>query len=206
MGNMSESTKSYYYDNDFRNYFECLGDEGREKFLEWLSSLKRYGGTRNNAVNYDFCVSYENDLYKCGVTMVYVYTSEIGIPFYVGKGTTDRATNIYNRSGAFMDRIREGDTCRIFALACDIRDECALEIETLVINEILDRGWRLTNDQKVAISKEQKRQLLDEYPEIIEAVNHINSSAVSYLLEERDTFGDKGRVCVANKSRMKAAN
>lgn len=204
MANSCESKKSYYYDNDFRNYFESLGDAGREEFMGWLSSLRQCNTHRNSSLNYDFCVTYENDLIKCGTTLVYLYTSEMGIPFYVGKGTTDRATNIYKRPEAFMDKLNEYGTCRVFVIACNARDEYALDIETLALNELLDRGWRLTNTQKVAVGERDKKRLREEYPEIIEVINKITGKAVSYLLEEHDTFGDSGRVRIANKSMVKA--
>lgn len=206
MGNSCESKKSYYYDNDFRNYFENLGNAGRDAFLGWLSSLRQLNSNRNNSLNYDFCVTYENDLFRCGATLVYLYTSDKGIPFYVGKGTNDRATNIYNRPAAFMDKLNEYGTCRVFVIACNVRDEYALAIETLTLNELLDRGWRLTNTQKVAISKEDKKRLSEDYPEIIEVINKITSNAVSYLLDEQNAFGDSGRVRIANKSNVRAVS
>ena len=204
MANSCESKKSYYWDNDFRSYFENLGEAGREEFVNWLHSLRQFNTRRNSSLNYDYCVAYENDLIKCGTTLVYLYTSETGIPFYVGKGTTERATNIYNRPDAFMDKLNEYGTCRVFAIACNARDEYALDIETLVLNELLDRGWRLTNTQKVAVGEKDKKRLKEEYPEIMEVINKITGKAVSYLLEEHDAFGDSGKVRIANRSMVKA--
>lgn len=204
MAKSGESEKSYYGNNDFRNYFGCLGDSGREEFIEWLNSLSNHTECRNDSVDYEFSVPYENNLYMCGRTLVYLYTSVKGIPFYVGKGNNDRATNIYNRPEAFMDKLKEYGDCRVFAIAHNVRDDYALTIETMVINELLDRGWRLTNSQKVAIGNEEKARLRNQYPEILESITKITGKAISYLLDEHESFGDRGIVRMVNKTAVRS--
>lgn len=198
--------RSFYHDFDFKEYFENLGEEARNEFKEWMNTFREYRPYRSDDINYDFGTSYCNDLYRAGRTLVYLYTNKYGIPFYVGKGDANRAVSIYNRPDAFKDKLRETDTCRIFAIAFDMMNEPALEIETLVINELLNRGWRLTNQMKTVIGRDELEELRRKYPNVINTLNNITSKAIDYLLAESDPFGEKGEVVVANKSRVKSVN
>lgn len=202
---MGQGNKEYYYkDWDLEFYIRALGDEARTKFMDWISSIEPRRIKRNEAINYDFGIGYSNDLFRAGEYLVYLYTDKHGIPFYVGKGMQDRAVNISNRSAAFRDNLTKSDSCRIFAIAYDTMESDALNIETLVINELLDRGWRLTNSQKVAIGREELNKLKDTYPGISDVLSKITSKGLDYLLSDIDPFGDNGKVYVANKTCVKS--
>ena len=198
-----ETEKSYYHDWGLEFYIRALGDEARAEFMGWINSIEQRPRYRDNAINYDFGISYANDLFSVGEHMVYLYTDEHGIPFYVGKGGASRAVNIANRSAAFKDAITKGETCRIFAIVFDIMEEDALKVETLVINELLNRGWRLTNSAKLSAGQDELGKLRDSYPSVTNVLDRITSKAIDYLLADRDPFGDKGRVCIANKTCVK---
>lgn len=202
---MGQKTKqTYYYKNwDLEFYIRALGDEARTEFMNWINSIEPRHRYRNNAINYDFGISYANNLFRVGEHMVYLYTDEHGIPFYVGKGGADRAVNIANRSAAFKDAITKGETCRIFAIVFDIMEEDALRVETLVINELLNRGWRLANSAKLSVGQDELGELRDSYPSVTNVLDRITSKAIDYLLADRDPFGDNGRVCIANKTCVK---
>ena len=200
---MKYMEQDYYYRNyKLEEYVRSLGDEARAEFMKWMNSIKP-SHWRSKCINYEFGVDYSNDLYRVGRYLVYLYTNEHGVPFYVGKGDSDRAVSISNRSSAFKDKLNESDTCRIFAIAFDVAEEDALEIETLAINELLNRGWRLVNSRKVAISKDKLGELRDTYSGITDVLNAITSNAIDYLLADRDPFGDEGKVFVANRSYVK---
>ena len=195
--------KSYYMDLDFKCWYERLGSEAREEFKKWMDSFSPPRTYRSSSLNYDFGNSYCNNLFKAGEHLVYVYTDRNGIPFYVGKGDSSRAVSIYNRSDAFKERLSEAGSCRIFAVAFDIMDEYALEIETLLINELIGRGWRLTNRNKVCISQSELDELRRKYPEVLTALNSIQKNAIDYLLGDEDNeFGNTVEVKVRNKSRV----
>ena len=201
---MKQGTKQYYYRNwELEDYVRVLGDEARTEFMNWITTIKPRRRDRNKAINYNFGISYANDLFKAGEYLVYLYTDEHGIPFYVGKGREDRAINISNRSPAFKDNLTKGDSCRIFAIAYDMREDDALNVETLVINELLDRGWRLSNSQKVAIGQEKLSTLRDNYSGITDVLNKLTYNAIDYLLSDQNPFGDEGKVYVANKTFVK---
>lgn len=192
-----------YYNCDFKCWYEQLGEDGRKEFMEWMGTFREYKSYKSSSINYDFGTSYCNDLYRVGRTLVYLYTDKYGIPFYVGKGDSNRAVSIYNRPEAFKEKLREVETCRIFAIAFEVTNEDALHIETLAINELLSRGWKLLNQQKTVISQKELMELRDIYPEVINTLNNISSKAMDYLLMEIDPFGDKGEVVVGNKTRVK---
>jgi hypothetical protein len=200
---MKPAEQEYYYKNfKLKEYVESLGDEARTKFMEWITSIKPFH-QRSKCINYELGIDYSNDLFRVGRHLVYLYTNEHGVPFYVGKGDGNRAININNRSSAFKDKLNENGTCRIFAIAFDVAEEDALQIETLVINELLNRGWRLVNSQKVAISNEKLGELREDYIGVIDTLNAITSKAIDYLLGDGDPFGSDGKVFVANASYVK---
>ena len=195
--------KSYYYDLDFKCWYEQLGQEAREEFKKWIDTFSPPKVRRSPDINYEFGNGYCNDLYKAGSSLVYLYTDKNGVPFYVGKGDSFRAVSIYNRSDAFKEKLSEIGTCRIFAVAFDIMEKYALEVETLVINELINRGWRLTNRNKVCISQSELNKLRNEYPEVLTTLNSIQKTALDYLLGNEDnSFGNTVEVSVCNKSRV----
>lgn len=191
-----------YYNMDVKCWYETLGQEAREEFIKWLRNSKEFSPRRSDCINYNYGTSYCNDLYRAGRSMVYLYTDKNGVPFYVGKGDEHRAISIYSRSDAFKERLGETDTCRIFGIVFDIMESDALEVETLCINELLNRGWRLTNRSKVCISQEELIKLRSTYPNVIDTLNSISSAALNYLLGD-DPFNGVGEVIVDNKSNVK---
>lgn len=198
--------KYYYKDWDFESYYSCLGKEAREEFIKWLSEIRESYTHRSNSINYEYGTSYCNDLFRAGETMVYLYTNKKGVPFYVGKGSENRALSIYNRSDAFKEKLKETDSCRIFAIAFNVMENDALQIETLCINELIDRGWRLTNSNKVCISREKLDDLRGRYSEVIDTLNKIQSVNLDCLLDGIDYFNGIGEVVVSNKTSVRAIN
>ena len=196
--------KSYYRDYGFKDWYEALGQEAREKFKEWLGDIREKNNIRSESINYEYGKSYSNDLYRAGHTLVYLYTNNKGVPFYVGKGFENRALSIYNRSDAFKERLMETDSCRIFAVAFDVMDEDALKIETLCINELINRGWRLTNGNKVSVSQDTLNELRSDYPDVIDTLNRIQSVTINCWLDDIDYFNGVGEVVVNSKSSVKS--
>ena len=193
-----------YYNMDFGYWYESLGQGAREEFTKWLGTLRDFKPIRSKSINYDFGISYCNDLFMAGRSMVYLYTDKNGVPFYVGKGDSSRAVSIYNRSDAFKEKLSESDTCRIFAVAFDVMEKYALEVETLVINELINRGWRLTNRSKVCISQSEMNKLRNDYPEVLDALNSISRTAIDFLLGDTDNaFGNGVEVRVCNKTNVR---
>lgn len=192
-----------YYNYDFKSWFEDLGQEARDEFMKWIGTFREFKPIRSTSINYDFGTSYCNDLHRAGRTLVYLYTDKNGVPFYVGKGDASRAVSIYNRSDAFKEKLTESETCRIFAIAFDVMEKYALQVETLVINELADRGFRLTNRNKVCISQVELNTLRSEYPEVLSTINRISKTALEYLLGDEDNaFGNSVEVRVRNKSKV----
>ena len=200
--------KDYFiYDSELHDYYASLGENGREQFLKWLSEISLPSGKRNDAINYDYSTDYRDDVYRAGHCLVYLYTNELGIPFYVGKGTEDRALNISNRNESFKERFNENGTCRIFAIVSNMFDRDALDVEAMVINELLNRGWRLTNSNIPHISKEDYESLKSDYPNVLNSINDITRTGLYSLLDDRDNFGETGKVERHNKTYVrKVAN
>lgn len=197
--------KEYYiYDYDLKSYFDCLGEKGKEQFLEWLTKNSEHREKKHPDINYEYSIDYSDDVFRTGRNIVYLYTSELGIPFYVGEGTTDRAVTIVSRNESFKEKLEEYGVCRIFAIANNISKSTALEIETLVINELLNRGWRLTNSRQTSVPKEKMSSLSEAYHCVLSAINEITKMGLTSLLEDRDCFDETGKVVRCNKSRVKS--
>ena len=181
------NVRSYYGDFDFWNYYMSLGEGGRTKFIKWLSEIKLPHDSRSDAINYDFCTDYRNDVFKTGSSLVYIYANEFGIPFYVGKEDA-------SRSDAFWEKLEDNGRDKIYAIACNIYDADALAIETLVINELSRRGWKLTNPIKAEISSEKYIDLTQSYPEVLNSINDVTRIGLESMLQEVDCLCDKTEV------------
>ena len=202
---MSRNKVSCFMGNtDLEMYVMSLGKKGREEFLNRLNKLPLPSDKRNDSINYDYCTDYRDDVYRAGRSMVYLYTNEMGIPFYVGKGNEDRALTVINRNDGFLEVLEKNGVNRIFAIISNASDEVALEIETLVINELLRRGWRLTNSAKTSIGSDYLRQLTDYYPNVLETINDITKIGLTSLLDDNDCFGETGKVARYTKTHMKS--
>lgn len=189
--------------NDLEMYFMSLGEKGRAEFLDRLIKLPLPSDKRNNSINYDYCTDYRDDVYRAGRSMVYLYTSEMGVPFYVGKGDEMRALSVINRNDSFLEVLEKNGVNRIFSIISNASDDVALEIETLVINELLNRGWRLTNLSKTSVTSDYMRKLTDYYPNVLETINNITRTGLASLLEDKDCFGGTGKVARLSKTYMK---
>lgn len=202
---MGRKVSCFYGDNALWAYYSNLGEKGRKEFLDWLNKIRLPSDRRSESINYDYNTDYRDDVYRAGDNIVYVYTNEFGIPFYVGKGSEMRAKSIYNRSDAFMEKLNDNGVCRIFAIVSNMCEEDSLEVETLVINELLNRGWRLTNSAKTAISSDKMHDLINTYPNVLESINNITSKGLDSLLDNADYFGESGKVIKRNKTTMSVA-
>lgn len=196
-----QQRKTFYGDNDFRHWYGCLGERGREEFQKWLSSISVARPDNDSNINYDYCECYCDDIVQAGDKMVYVYTSELGIPFYVGYGSWSRPLDITTREQEFKEMI-DGKVCRIFGIVSNMRDDAALDVETLCIWELLRRGWKLCNKSKISIDEDKYKELREEYPIVLDNLNKMTSSAMTLLLEDIDEFGNRGKVVKHGKTRM----
>ena len=195
--------KGYYiYDYDLKNYYDCLGEKGKEIFLKWLTADDNYTEKKHPNLNYDYSTGFQDDVYRTGRNIVYLYTNEMGIPFYVGEGTTDRALSYSSRNESFKEKINEYGVCRIFVIAHNISKAYAVEIETLVINELLNRGWRLSNSRQTSVTTEQMSELSNDYRCVMDSINEITKVGLTSLLDDKDCFDEAGKVTKVNKSRM----
>lgn len=191
-----------YYNLDFKCWYENLGQGARDEFQRWISTFDPPRLHRSKELNYEFGTSYSDDLFMAGQSLVYLYTDKNGVPFYVGKGDSNRAVSIYNRSDAFKEKLSEIGTCRIFAIVFDVMEKYALEVETLVINELCSRGWRLTNRNKVCVSQAELNKLRSEYPNVLDTLNKIQRTALDYLLSDEDNAFSAVELSVRNQSRV----
>lgn len=199
--------KVYYYRNwDLEHYYRCLGEKGRAEFLDWLTNQRLPSDERNEAINYEYCTDYRDDVYRTGDHIVYLYTDVNGIPYYVGKGNDSRAIDINGRNSAFKEKFEENGVNRIFAIVSNISDKDALDVETLVINELLNRGWRLTNAHKISIDGEKHRMLSEDFPETLVTLNNITKMGLSSLLDDTDYFSETGKVIRKNKTSVQAVS
>lgn len=196
--------KDYYiHDTGLMDYYCCLGEKARAEFLEWLTKHRLPSTERNASINYDYSTDYRDDVYRAGDCIVYLYTNEMGVPFYVGKGSEERALNVNSRNKAFTETLNRNGVCRIFAIVSNIYDKDALEIETLVINELLNRGWRLTNSSKTSISSDDMQRLIEDYPNVMKSINEITRTGLTSLLDDTDCFGETGKVVRHSKTYMR---
>lgn len=186
-------------------YYSCLGEKGRADFLEWLTNRPLPSDKHNSAINYDYCVDYRDDVYRAGGHLVYLYTDEKGVPFYVGKGYESRALDLRGRNDAFEEKFNNNGVNRVFAISSNISEKEALSVETLVINELLNRGWRLTNAHKISIDSEKHRSLSETHPKVLMTLNNITKVALSSLLDDVERFSDTGKVVRKNKTSLKLA-
>lgn len=197
--------KEYYMgDYDLKDYYECLGEKGKDEFLKWLTKGSDRVVKKHPDINYDYCTDYRNDVYRTGRNIVYLYTNELGIPFYVGEGTTDRAVSISSRNESFKEKLNEYGVCRIFAIACNTNKTTSIEIETLLINELLNRGWRLTNSRQTSIPTEKMSLLSEDYFCVLENLNNITKIGLTSLLDDADCFGETGKVIRHGKTYMRS--
>lgn len=197
--------KEYYiYDYDLKHYYECLGEKGKHEFLNWLTQDSEHRGKKHPDINYDYSTDYKDDVFRTGTSIVYLYTNELGVPFYVGEGTIDRALSVHSRNESFKEKLNEYGACRIFAIAHNINKTSAIEVETLVINELLNRGWRLTNSRQTTVTTEKMVSLSEDYFCVLENINKITKIGLTSLLDDKDCFGETGKVIRYNTTRMKA--
>lgn len=201
---MGKDNGCYMGEWDLKHYYRCLGEKGRDVFLKWLTDEPLPSDKRNEAINYEYSNDYRDDVYRAGDKIVYLYTNDAGIPFYVGKGSETRALDINSRNSAFVEKFNQNGVCRIFAIVSNISDCDSLDVETFVINELLDRGWRLTNSHKISIDTEKHRRLSEDYPEVLVSINNITRSAMNTLLDDIDYFGEIGKVVRKNKTSVRA--
>ena len=180
---MAEYEKSYMGDMNLKDYYDILGEEGKKVFLEWLTKKNPYCKEHKEAcINYDFSLDYKNDVYRVGRNLVYLYTDENGLPFYVGEGTSFRAKSTKSRNESFLERLNSCSNYKVFAIAHNINKEGSQKIETLVINELLNRGWRLTNSRQTTVTSEKMLALLEDYSDVIGVINNITKNGLHSLL------------------------
>lgn len=196
------NNEGYMGNWELKDYYSCLGEKGRAEFLRWLTGNNTYIERKHPDINYEYSVDYKDDVYRAGRNLVYLYTNELGVPFYVGEGTPDRAVSISSRNDSFSEKLNEYGVCRVFAIAHNIGKTDSLEVETLVINELLNRGWRLTNLRQTSATSDKISTLSDSYPDVLETINNITKIGLTSLLDDTDCFGETGKVVKYNKSRV----
>lgn len=185
---------TYYNDVEFDKWYSCLGDNARIKFLEHLSTIPPVKEDTDDLINYEYCTNYCDNVYRSGYKYVYIYSTETGIPFYVGYGDKNRCTNISSRNSNFIENISNLDTFRIFGIVSHLNEKEALEVETLCIWELLSRGFKLVNKSKIVVDNIKHRELRLHYPEIVESIDKITSDVISTILEDYDVFSKNGLV------------
>lgn len=179
---------------DLISWWRCAGDEAKNRLVEELTKhtestiLNQPYSAINKKPDMTYTVSFENDWYRLGDKLVYIYTTDEGVPFYVGMGDIYRPVNISSRSQAFLDEFQKHSYCKVYIIATNLQDTYAKDIETLCILFLINQNWKLTNVRKTQLFKDNYQVLLDDYPSIVEVLKKFNRACISKVLNEPSRY------------------
>lgn len=141
----------YSYDKvwwPFYDWYMNLGEEARQEVLMRLAEIRLPGTPGWGKCDTTFMVDYSNRIYEAGRQVVYVWVTEAGEIFYVGRGTQERALNIHSRGEGFKSKI-DSTRCKVYILCAWAKESVADDIETMLIYRSLEKGCHLQNRSKL---------------------------------------------------------
>ena len=190
-----------------------VGEELRTEYLNRLASIP-LPKTYTAGTDESFAVNFSNSQYDQGKLCVYAWVTEQGNLFYIGMGDKVRCTNIHSRNDNFKQKCTISP-CKVYILASFVRVQSADIIESLCIELAQLKGWNLTNSQKMLSADEITQiksrsrglaykkyvEMVNTYPQIVEAFNRFNSFLLSQILSEDGKLIDKTNLRVFGKGR-----
>lgn len=132
----------------FCDWYLNLGAEARYEVLTRLGEIRLPGTPGWGKCDTTFMVDYSNRMYEAGRKVVYVWVTEGGEIFYIGRGTQERASNIYSRGEGFKSKVDAG-RCKVYILCAWAKESVADDIETMLIYRALEMGCHLQNRYKL---------------------------------------------------------
>lgn len=141
----------YSYDKvwwPFHDWYLNLGTEARQEVLKRLGEIRLPGTPGWGKCDTTFMVDYSNSMYDAGRQVVYVWATESGEIFYIGRGTQERALNIHSRSEGFKSKF-DSTRCKVYILCAWVKESVADDIETMLIYHALEMGHHLQNRSKL---------------------------------------------------------
>lgn len=132
----------------FYDWYLNLGSEARQEVLMRLAEIRLPGIPGWGKCDTTFMVDYSNRIYDAGRQVVYVWVTESGEIFYIGRGTQERALNIHSRNEGFKSKL-DSDRCKVYILCAWVKESVADDIETMLIYHALEEGHHLQNRSKL---------------------------------------------------------
>ena len=141
----------YSYDKvwwPFHDWYMNLGAEGRQEVLKRLGEIRLPSAPGRGKCDTTFMVDYSNRIYDAGRQVVYVWVTDSGEIFYIGRGTQDRAFNVHSRSEMFKSKF-DSAKCKAYIVCAWAKESVADDIETMLIYHALEMGHHLQNRSKL---------------------------------------------------------
>lgn len=183
-------------------WWDCAGKEAREQFLQEVTSRKctpcwmEPYHSANKKPDLTYTVDFRNDYSKLGNKLVYIYSSENGIPYYVGMGGMDRPINIISRSEKFKEQFSKCNYSKVYIIATRLHEGYADEVETLCIQYLLRKGWKLVNVKKMDTTEDVFQMLVEDYPTVVSKLDKFNKDCLSEVLNNQSRFNE----CIVRNS------
>jgi len=181
----------------FKWWWRGAGQDARRLIMDELNKIA-LPSSEIDKCDTRFSADYSNNLYRCGHYCVYAWVSKNCRVVYIGYGSPDRAATIRGRNDSFRSQ-SDVEDMKVFILCSNVNEDDARNIETMCIWRAMLAGWSLTNKSKTLTQRqlielradrdnsptnECYRQLIDDYPEVAESYDKLNSYCLDMVLRE----------------------
>ena len=117
--------------------------------------------------NLQYIFDYKDDLKRKGRYYTYIWYDRNNIPFYVGKGCTDRCLTLNQRTDDFIKKRNAiGSYCVLYAKNCN--NELAKHYENKLIKQFVLKGHKLLNKTG------NPKYTLEQHPRVYETIGGLS--------------------------------
>lgn len=181
----------------FKWWWRGAGEDVRKEIINELNKIP-VPSSEVYKCDSRFSTDYCNNQYLCGHYHVYAWVSKKCRITYIGYGSSYRAATLHGRNESFRSE-SDINEMKVFILCANVNERDAQDIETLCIWRAMLSGWSLTNKSKtltqhqlleLRADKEKSKvneyyqRLIDDYPEVVESYDRLNSYCLDMVLSE----------------------